>query len=64
MNNSSGSIFELPFLKISSENKGPQLEKHKLIPPKEKYYINRLERESEWQQEYFIIYNSYTLDKK
>jgi hypothetical protein len=64
MNNSAALTFEVPFKRMGIENKKNDLCKQKLLPPKEKYYINKCEKENEWQQEYFIIYNSYTLDKK
>lgn len=58
------SFFAFPNIKFSERIKQRELRKLKQILPGEIKNIDRFERENEWTQEYYIIYNSYTLEDK
>ena len=65
MKTSSETIIQIPFIsKSKSKDKRIEFHKHKIIPQKESIVQRNTFREDEWQQEYYIIYNSYVLDEK
>ena len=64
MKSNDNSFFSLPNIKFSDGNKERDLKRKRLVPPRDKYFINRIESENEWKQEYYIIYNSYILEDK
>ena len=43
---------------------GVEIHNHKIVPSLKKNFFEPIARESEWEQEYYIIYNSYDLDEK
>jgi hypothetical protein len=44
--------------------KGIEFHSNKIMPQLEKKNLRFITRENEWDQEYFIIYNSYILEDK
>ena len=62
MTNSSNYKLHMPVVKQSSRTKATSATPHKLMMTTDKYYQNKAE--NEWAQEYYIIYNSYTLEEK
>ena len=44
--------------------KGIEFQGNKILPQLEKKNLRFITRENEWDQEYFIIYNSYILEDK
>ena len=62
MTNSSNYKIHLPVVKLSPEQKITSVTPAKLFLTREKYYQNNVEHE--WEQENYIIYNSYVPDGK
>ncbi len=58
------SEIQFPFMNILASNKGLEFNNHKIVPTKEKILLKRNHHDNEWQQEYFIIYNSYVIEDK
>jgi hypothetical protein len=52
------------FLDDSNLKKRMEIHSHKIVPHIEKRNMRRFNREDEWEQEYYIIYNSYVLEEK
>ena len=48
----------------SNLKKGIEFQGNKILPQLEKKNLRFITRENEWDQEYFIIYNSYILEDK
>jgi hypothetical protein len=48
----------------SNLKKGIEIRNHKIMPRIERREMRRFAREDEWEQEYYIIYNSYVLEEK
>ncbi len=63
MKNKSDNILEFPFLNHRRDEKGIEFRKNKIVPQNEEIRNRISNDENEWQQEYFIIYNSYVLEK-
>ncbi len=63
MKNYSGQYIQLFFNKTPNTDDIFRMRKKRLVAQKE--YLNKVieQRENEWQQEYFIIYNSYVLEE-
>ncbi len=58
-------IIQLPVLKtFETTDKRIEFHKRKIIPQRVNILNDDIACENEWQQEYFIIYNSYVLDDK
>ena len=52
------------FFNDSNLKKGMEFKNNKIMPHLEKRNIRRFSKENEWEQEYYIIYNSYVLEDK
>ena len=52
------------FLGDSNLKKGIEIQKNKILPNINKKNIRYFSKENEWDQEYYIIYNSYILEDK
>lgn len=50
------------FLGDQHLKKGMEIQNNKIMPRFEKRNSRRFRKEDEWEQEYFIIYNSYVLE--
>ena len=63
MDKYSGSYIQLLLNKTPKSDKRFRMHQKRLVSQKE--YLNKVieQRENEWQQEYFIIYNSYVLEE-
>jgi hypothetical protein len=48
----------------SKLKKGIEIQNNKILPNLDKRYVHRFHKENEWDQEYYIIYNSYILEDK
>lgn len=48
----------------SNLKRGMEIYSHKIMPHIEKRNMRRFSKENEWDQEYYIIYNSYVLEDK
>lgn len=64
MNNVKEAFVQFPFLRAAKSEERVEIHLKKIIPKKEDINFRREHQENEWQQEYFIIYNSYVLDEK
>ncbi len=65
MNKDSEIIIQIPVLKkLSLRGKRIEFHKNKIIPQKGISIQDDIIHENEWQQEYYIIYNSYVLEEK
>lgn len=50
------------FVQIPGIDKTIKLKKSKLLHKHENLFLDKFDSENEWEQEYFIIYNSYLLE--
>jgi hypothetical protein len=64
MENKSSSNKRNSFSNESNLKKGIEIHSNKIIPHFEKRNTRRFFKEDEWDQEYYIIYNSYALEEK
>ncbi len=58
-------VIELPAVNTKSAAKPVEIHNGKIVPQKENglYMMKQRSSENEWQQEYFIIYNSYMIEQ-
>ena len=64
MDNYMGSFIQFSYGKPSKTEDMVKIHQKKIIPKREDINSRReQDYENEWQQEYFIIYNSYVLDE-
>ncbi len=59
-----GSFVQYSFSRVSKPDDRVEIHQNKIVPKREDINNRREQLENEWQQEYFIIYNSYVLDEK
>jgi hypothetical protein len=64
MNGKSDSLFSFFNRRYSERNKQRVLKRHVIFSTFEKPDVYNAEKENEWKQEYYIIYNSYVLEDK
>ncbi len=43
---------------------GLEIHNSKIVPNLDRTILERISEENEWEQEYYIIYNSYVLEEK
>ncbi len=43
---------------------GLEIHNNKIVPNRNSNILGRVSEETEWEQEYYIIYNSYVLEEK
>lgn len=64
MENMKESYIQFPSVKTAKPEDRVEIHHNRIVPKKEEIKIRREHQENEWQQEYFIIYNSYILEEK
>ena len=63
MKNKQENLLEFPFLKNHRNEEGRKEIDYKPAANEDRNLSINLSRENEWEQEYYIIYNSYILDR-
>ncbi|MCL5028953.1 MAG: hypothetical protein M1480_08045 [Bacteroidetes bacterium] len=54
-----------PLMNNQRSKLGLEIHKHKILPQLyKKNLLEHVSNENEWEQEYYIIYNSYVLEEK
>ncbi len=65
MSNNQETIIQIPLLaKATASENRIEFRRHKIVPQMENILQKNISVENEWQQEYYIIYNSYVLEEK
>ena len=49
---------------IQRSKLGVEIHHHKILPNLNKDIFDKVRNDNEWEQEYYIIYNSYALEEK
>ena len=52
------------FLNHKRPRLGLEIHNNKIVPNRNSNILERISEENEWEQEYYIIYNSYILEEK
>ena len=64
MENLNESFVQFPSVKTAKPEDRVEIHNKRIVPKREEINTRREHQENEWQQEYFIIYNSYILEDK
>ena len=64
MEKTTENIIQISPKNISAPQNRVEFHNHKVVPQKENYGLKKIFHDNEWQQEYYIIYNSYALEEK